>query len=82
MDVILSVSLAYLEITRQLWHDKTYEKAAAAGLKGLAFLEKNRFFLSIQKEICSELNKLRPYRILELLSYPIHYQTLRQKGIN
>ena len=82
MDVTLSISLAYLEITRQLWHDKTYEKAAAAGLKGLAFLEKNRFFLSIQKEICSELNKLRPYRILELLAYPIHYQTLRQKGIN
>ena len=82
MDVILSISLAYLEITRQLWHDKTYEKAAAAGLKGLAFLEKNRFFLSIQEEICSELNKLRPYRILELLAYPIHYQTLRQKGIN
>ncbi len=82
MDIILSISLAYLEITRQLWHDKTYEKAAAAGLKGLTFLETNQLFLSIQEEIYSELDKLRPYRILELLAYPIHSQTLRQKGIN
>ena len=82
MDIVLSISSAYLEIARQLWHDKTYEKAAAAGLKGLTFLETNQLFLSIQKEIYSELDKLRPYRILELLAHPIDCQSLRQKGID
>ncbi len=80
-DVILSIALAYLEISREQWHQEAYEPAAVAGEKGLSLLEKNRLFPSVQTEIRAEINKLRPYRILELLASSLNRQKLRQTGI-
>ncbi|MDJ0599697.1 MAG: IMS domain-containing protein [Crocosphaera sp.] len=80
-DTILSIALACLEISREQWHQKAYEQAALAGDQGLTLLEKNNLFPSIQTEIRSELHKLRPYRILELLASPLKNQSPRQTGI-
>ncbi|MGK7940111.1 MAG: IMS domain-containing protein [Crocosphaera sp.] len=80
-DTILSIALAYLEISREQWHQEAYEAAALAGEKGLTLLEKNSLFPSIQREIRTEIDKLRPYRILELLAAPLNRQKSRQTGI-
>ncbi|MDJ0659851.1 MAG: IMS domain-containing protein [Crocosphaera sp.] len=80
-DTILSIALAYLEISREQWHQKVYEQAALSGTQGLTLLEKNNLFPSIQTEIRSELHKLRPYRILELLAAPLNNQDARKTGI-
>ncbi|MGK7960225.1 IMS domain-containing protein [Crocosphaera sp.] len=81
-DTILSIALAYLEISREQWHQQAYEQAALAGSQGLDLLENYSLFPSIQTEIRSELNKLRPYRILELLAAPLKNQAPRQTGID
>ncbi|MGK7878631.1 MAG: IMS domain-containing protein [Crocosphaera sp.] len=80
-DTFLSIALAYLEISREQWHQQDYEGADSAGRQGLALLEKNNLFPSIQTEIRTELNKLRPYRILELLALPLKNKKPRQTGI-
>ncbi|MGB5768305.1 MAG: IMS domain-containing protein [Crocosphaera sp.] len=80
-DTILSIALACLEISREQWHQKAYEQAALAGTQGLTLLEKNNLFPSVQAEIRTELHKLRPYRILELLAYPLTEPTSRKTGI-
>ncbi|ACB49642.1 unknown [Crocosphaera subtropica ATCC 51142] len=80
-DTILSIALAYLEISREQWHQQAYEPAALAGTQGLTLLEKNNLFPSIQTEIRAELHKLRPYRILELLAAPLKNTVPRQTGI-
>ncbi|MEA5533821.1 IMS domain-containing protein [Crocosphaera sp. XPORK-15E] len=81
-DTILSIALAYLEISREQWQQENYEKAAGYGVKGLALLEKNTLFPSVQAEICTELDKLRPYRILELLVQPETEKAARKTGID
>ncbi|MDJ0728575.1 MAG: IMS domain-containing protein [Crocosphaera sp.] len=80
-DTILSIALAYLEISREQWHQQVYEQAELAGNHGLTLLEKNNLFPSIQTEIRAELHKLRPYRILELLAAPLKNKSQRQTGI-
>ncbi|EAZ94144.1 IMS domain-containing protein [Crocosphaera chwakensis] len=80
-DTILSIALAYLEISREQWHQAAYEQAALAGDQGLTLLKKNNLFPSIQAEIQAELYKLRPYRILELLAAPLKNKISRQTGI-
>ncbi|MEM8780304.1 MAG: IMS domain-containing protein [Cyanobacteria bacterium P01_G01_bin.49] len=80
-DIILSLALAYLEISREQWHQGEYEQAAFTGIKGLTLLKKNSLFTSVQSDICAELDKLRPYRILELLAQPDHNQAARDTGI-
>ncbi|WP_107668402.1 IMS domain-containing protein [Cyanothece sp. BG0011] len=80
-DTILSIALAYLEISREQWHQAAYEEAGQAGSQGLSLLEKNSLFPSLQAEIKAELQKLRPYRILELLAAPLKNKVPRQTGI-
>lgn len=69
-DLVLSVALAHLELSREQWQDKEYEKAACSGFKGLAWLQEENLYPKIQEEIRNELYHLRPYRILENLAAP------------
>ncbi|HAC66154.1 MAG TPA: molecular chaperone DnaJ, partial [Cyanothece sp. UBA12306] len=79
-DIILSVALAALELSREKWQLEEYEQAAILGVKGLDLLQQNSLFPTLQTEIRNELNKLRPYRILELLAQPSANTDQRQQG--
>lgn len=80
-DIYLTLALAYLELSREQWQNNQYEQAAQSELKGLAWLEQQNLLPGVQAEIRSELNKLRPYRILELLSSESGQASDRQQGL-
>ena len=67
-DLILSLSLAYLEFGREQWHRQEYEKAATSGQMGIELLQQKSLFPHIQEELERDLYRLRPYRVLELIS--------------
>ena len=67
-DIILSLALAYLELGREQWHRREYENAAVSGQMGVALLEQENLFPKIKAKLELDLCKLRPYRVLELIS--------------
>lgn len=79
-DVILTIALAALELSREQWQQEEYEQAGISGGKGLSILQENCLFPSLQLEITKELYKLRPYRILELLAQPNKNRADRDRG--
>ncbi|MGP0129101.1 MAG: IMS domain-containing protein [cyanobacterium endosymbiont of Rhopalodia musculus] len=79
-DVILTIALAALELSREQWQQEEYEQAGISGGKGLSILQENCLFPSLQLEITKELYKLRPYRILELLAQPEKNRADRDQG--
>ena len=80
-DVILTVALGYMGLGRERWQQKQVEQAAQDLQAGLDFLESEQLFPNIQAEIRTDLFKLRPYRILELLALPESEQTQREQGM-
>ncbi|MGB3653638.1 MAG: IMS domain-containing protein [Rivularia sp. (in: cyanobacteria)] len=80
-DVVLTVALACLELGREQWQQAHYENAAVSLETGLELLCKEGLFQSVQAEIEADLNRLRPYRILELLALPIEKTAERQQGL-
>ncbi len=80
-DVVLTVALACLELGREQWQQAHYENAAVSLETGLELLSKEGLFQSVQAEIEADLNRLRPYRILELLALPIEKTAERQQGL-
>ena len=79
-DVILSLALAYLELGREQWHRREYENAAVSGQMGVDLLMQENLFPKIQKELELDLYKLRPYRVLELISQNPAQSEQRAKG--
>ncbi len=79
-DVVLSVATAYLEIGREQWQQKLYEKAAASLEAGQAMLLREGLLPQVRGEMQTDLRKLRPYRVLELLSLPLDRDVPRQRG--
>lgn len=69
-DITLALALAYLELGRERWQQEQYEPAGESLQSGLDLLRREQKFSEIQTEIGTDLNKLRPYRILELLALP------------
>ena len=67
-NIILSIALAYMEIGREQWHRHEYEHAALSGQMGINLLQRENLFSQIQAELQLDLYKLRPYRVLELIS--------------
>jgi curved DNA-binding protein CbpA len=80
-DYLLCVTLAYWELSRERWQQQQYEFAATASLKALARLQRENSFSELQESIRQELYKLRPYRILELLTKQGHTEENRQRGL-
>lgn len=80
-DLALAVALAYWELGREQWQRGEYETAAASGNKGVELLEQENLFPFVRQEIRAELYKLRPYRILELLSLNDVQVASRRKGL-
>ena len=80
-DLLLSVSLSYLELGREYWKQGQYESAAISLESAQEILLREGLFLSIRSEIQADLFRLRPYRILELLASPDNQANEQRKGM-
>ncbi len=80
-DVVLTVSLACLELGREQWQQGHYENAAISLETGEELLAREGMFPSVRAEIQADLNRLRPYRILELLALPEEKTSERRQGL-
>jgi curved DNA-binding protein CbpA len=81
-DIVLTVALAYLELGREQWQQGQYENAAASLEQGQELLLSQGLFANIRGEMQSDLFKLRPYRILELVSLRDSQEESRRQGIS
>ncbi|RZM79845.1 DUF4101 domain-containing protein [Leptolyngbya iicbica LK] len=79
-DVVLSLALACLELGREQWQQNQYENAAESLDTGLTLLVQENNFPAIQAELRSDLDKLRPYRVLELVARPLEQTAERRQG--
>lgn len=80
-DIVLAVALAYLQQGREQWQNDRYENAAIALQAGYSLLEREGLFPDTAAEIAADLEKLRPYRILELVSQPESRVAERRRGL-
>ena len=83
-DVVLTIAIACLELGREQWQQGQYEGAAESLETGQELLLREGLFAALRGEMQADLYKLRPYRILELLSVPEtadSYATDHQRGL-
>ena len=81
-DIILCLALAYQELSREQWRRGEFEKAATSGQTGLDLLQRQaNHFLALQREMTTEFNSLKPYRVLELLEQNPPNSPLRLRGL-
>lgn len=80
-DIVLTVALAYLELGREQWQQGQYENAAGSLEAGQAVLLREGLFASVRGEMQSDILRLRPYRILELLANEQENPIERRKGL-
>ena len=79
-DLILVLTLAYMELGREQWHRREYENAALSGRLGIDLLQQKSLFPHIQLELEQDLARLRPYRVLELISQNPAASAARAEG--
>ncbi|WP_017301096.1 IMS domain-containing protein [Nodosilinea nodulosa] len=80
-DIVLTLALACLELGREQWQQRQYEIAAESLQTGHELLARGNHFPAIRAEIQTELYKLRPYRVLELLARPLDQTRERRQGL-
>lgn len=80
-DIVLTLALACLELGREQWQQNQYENAAESLETGQELLVQENSFPAIRAELQSDLFKLRPYRILELIARPLDQVSARRQGI-
>ncbi|MDJ0775509.1 MAG: IMS domain-containing protein [Mastigocoleus sp. MO_167.B18] len=80
-DIVLTVALACLELGREEWQQGNHENAATSLETGRELLYRENMFPNIQAEIQSDLDRLCPYQILELLALPLEKKAERQQGL-
>lgn len=80
-DVVLTVASACLELGREQWQQTQYENASEALETGQQLLLREGLFANVRGEIQSDLYRLRPYRVLELLAASEEMVDARSKGI-
>lgn len=79
-NIILSIALAYMELGREQWHRQEYENGAISSQMGIKILQLENLFPQIKEELQLDLYKLRPYRVLELISQNQAGSTQRVTG--
>ncbi len=79
-NIILSLALAYMELGREQWHRQEYEPAAVSSGLGIDLLDQENLFPQVKQELELDLDKLRPYRVLELISQNVPNSAPRAKG--
>ncbi|NEQ99536.1 MAG: DUF4101 domain-containing protein [Cyanothece sp. SIO2G6] len=80
-DIVLTIALSCLELGREQWQQGQYEAAAESLETGQELLLREGLFASVRGEIQTDLYKLRPYRILELLALPEERKAERYQGL-
>jgi hypothetical protein len=80
-DIVLAIALACLELGREEWQQGHYDNAAEALETGQELLMREGLFPAVRAEVQADLYKLRPYRILALLSDPDEEADDRQRGL-
>ncbi len=83
-DIVLTIAIACLELGREQWQQGQYEHAAESLETGQDLLLNEGVFPALRGEIQADLFKLRPYRILELLSLSemsANYTVEHRKGL-
>ncbi|MEM1250822.1 MAG: IMS domain-containing protein [Cyanobacteria bacterium P01_H01_bin.21] len=80
-DVVLTIGLACLELGREQWQQHQYENAAESLETGQELMIRESLFPEMQAEIQADLDKLKPYRILELVARPVADKAARQQGV-
>ena len=80
-DIVLTVSLACLELGREQWQQGQYQNAAKSLEAGQQLLLRDSLFSSVRGEMQADIYKLRPYNILELLSLPEEKVAERRQGL-
>lgn len=79
-NIILSLALAYMELGREQWHRQEYEPAAVSSQLGIDLLDQENLFPQVKQELELDLDKLRPYRVLELISQNVPNSAPRAQG--
>lgn len=79
-NLILALALAYMELGREQWHRREYESAAVSTQLGIDLLERENLFPQVKEELAIDLDKLRPYRVLELISQNPPHSAPRARG--
>lgn len=82
IDLILILTLSYLELGREEWQLGEYELAFNSQEQALNLLTKENVFPSLQEEIDNDLNKLKPYVIVAILSNENQSNSQRKKALN
>ncbi|MEO9125492.1 MAG: IMS domain-containing protein [Microcoleus sp.] len=80
-DIVLTVALACLELGREQWQQGQYQNAAKSLDAGQELLLRESLFPSVRGEMQTDIYKLRPYNILELLSLPEEKVSERRQGM-
>ncbi len=80
-DIVLAMALSYLELGREKWRIQDYEIAAVSAEIGLNLLQEEQRFYMVQEELKTDLYKLRPYRILDLLANSTAKSSQREQGL-
>ncbi|MBE9033278.1 DnaJ domain-containing protein, partial [filamentous cyanobacterium LEGE 11480] len=80
-DIVLAIALACLELGREEWQQGHYDNAAEALETGQELLMREGLFPAVRAEVQADLYKLRPYRILAMLSDPDEDAPIRQRGL-
>ena len=80
-DLVLTIALANLELSREQWQNQNYERASFFGVKALAWLQEENLHPTIQQEVRNELYRLRPYLILDKLTLDQNENSDRDQGL-
>lgn len=80
-DLVLTIALANLELSREQWQNQHYERASFFGVKALAWLQEENLHPTIQQEVRNELYRLRPYLILDKLTLDQNENSDRDQGL-
>ncbi|MEM7065764.1 MAG: IMS domain-containing protein [Cyanobacteria bacterium P01_B01_bin.77] len=80
-DVVLTLGLACLELGREQWQQHQYENAAESLETGRELMVREGLFPEMQADMQADLDKLKPYRILELVARPLADKAARKQGI-
>jgi hypothetical protein len=80
-DIVLTVALSCLELGREQWQQGQYQNAAKSLDAGQELLLRESLFPSVRGEMQTDIYKLRPYNILELISLPEEKVSERRQGL-